>query len=133
MGAHPERFRACGRAHPDRDHGELSARRWRRGHPGGVAAVHGRTQGHRTGALILRAGKIRPTGEVTERLNVPVSKTGIRASVSWVRIPPSPPRPIPRSPRTSRKIQFLRLASRFAYDLTSSIFMLRYIQNEKRR
>ena len=34
---------------------------------------------------------MRPIGEVTERLNVPVSKTGIRASVSWVRIPPSPP------------------------------------------
>src|SRR6267154_1173059 len=34
---------------------------------------------------------MRATGEVTERLNVPVSKTGIRASVSWVRIPPSPP------------------------------------------
>ena len=26
-----------------------------------------------------------------EWLNGPVSKTGIRASVSWVRIPPSPP------------------------------------------
>src|SRR5712691_10358927 len=76
---------------------------------------------------------MRATGEVTERLNVPVSKTGIRASVSWVRIPPSPPRPVPASPRTSRKIQFLRLASRFAYDLTSSIFMLRYMQDEKRR
>src|SRR5882672_2312378 len=33
-------------------------------------------------------------GEVTERLNVPVSKTGISASVSWVRIPPSPPTPL---------------------------------------
>jgi hypothetical protein len=30
-------------------------------------------------------------GEVTEWLNVPVSKTGVRASVPWVRIPPSPP------------------------------------------
>src|SRR5206468_12996053 len=82
---------ARGGADADRDHGELSTGGWRGGHPGGIAAVHGRTQGHRTGALILRAGKIRPTGEVTERLNVPVSKTGIRASVSWVRIPPSPP------------------------------------------
>ena len=34
---------------------------------------------------------MRAPGEVTERLNVPVSKTGIRESVSWVRIPPSPP------------------------------------------
>ena len=31
------------------------------------------------------------TGEVAEWLNVPDSKSGIRASVSWVRIPPSPP------------------------------------------
>src|SRR5574341_438780 len=31
------------------------------------------------------------SGEVPERLNGPVSKTGIRASVSRVRIPPSPP------------------------------------------
>ncbi len=30
-------------------------------------------------------------GEVTEWLNVPVLKTGVRASVPWVRIPPSPP------------------------------------------
>ena len=30
-------------------------------------------------------------GEVAERLNAPVSKTGIPARVSWVRIPPSPP------------------------------------------
>ncbi len=90
-GAHPKRIWARRGAHLDRDHGELSARRWRRGHPGGVAAVYGRTQGHRTDALTLGAGKMRPIGEVTERLNVPVSKTGIRASVSWVRIPPSPP------------------------------------------
>ena len=31
------------------------------------------------------------TGEVTERLNVAVSKTVGRASAPWVRIPPSPP------------------------------------------
>src|SRR5206468_7871141 len=106
VGAHAERVGARGRTYADRDHGELSARRWRRGHPDGVAAVYGRTQGHRTGALIPRAGKIHPPGEVTERLNVPVSKTGIRASVSWVRIPPSPPRSVPASPRTSRSSRF---------------------------
>ena len=30
-------------------------------------------------------------GEVAERLNAPVLKTGMGASPSWVRIPPSPP------------------------------------------
>jgi hypothetical protein len=30
-------------------------------------------------------------GEVAEWLNVPHSKCGVRATVSWVRIPPSPP------------------------------------------
>ncbi len=32
-----------------------------------------------------------PTGEVAEWSNVPDSKSGVRASVPWVRIPPSPP------------------------------------------
>ena len=32
-----------------------------------------------------------PFGEVAERLNAPVLKTGKGASPSWVRIPPSPP------------------------------------------
>ncbi len=39
--------------------------------------------------------EIEPTphsaGEVAEWLNAPVLKTGGRGSVSWVRIPPSPP------------------------------------------
>src|SRR4029077_6653435 len=56
-------------------------------------------------------GRIRATGEVTERLNVPVSKTGIRESVSWVRIPPSPPKPIPRRPSTSRSSQLPSMKS----------------------
>ena len=30
-------------------------------------------------------------GEMAERTKAPVSKTGIRATVSWVRIPLSPP------------------------------------------
>jgi hypothetical protein len=30
-------------------------------------------------------------GEVTEWFKVPVLKTGVRESVPWVRIPPSPP------------------------------------------
>src|SRR3954468_15718582 len=38
--------------------------------------------------LGLRA---RASGEVAERLNAPHSKCGIRATVSGVRIPPSPP------------------------------------------
>jgi hypothetical protein len=33
----------------------------------------------------------RRAGEVAERLNAPVLKTGMGASPSWVRIPPSPP------------------------------------------
>jgi hypothetical protein len=36
-------------------------------------------------------GRLQSNGEMPERLNGPVSKTGIRASVSWVRIPLSPP------------------------------------------
>ena len=32
-----------------------------------------------------------PTGEVAEWSNVPDSKSGVRVSVPWVRIPPSPP------------------------------------------
>ena len=36
-------------------------------------------------------GKQLPSGEVVERLNTPVLKTGILERVSGVRIPPSPP------------------------------------------
>src|ERR1700741_2756580 len=39
-----------------------------------------------------------PRGEVAEWLNAPHSKCGIRATVSGVRIPPSPP-PFARTPR----------------------------------
>src|SRR3954470_3941488 len=42
---------------------------------------------HTTGAVSSRA----PDGEVAEWLNAPHSKCGIRATVSGVRIPPSPP------------------------------------------
>src|SRR5207247_7734060 len=35
--------------------------------------------------------RARPRGEVAERSNAPHSKCGIRATVSGVRIPPSPP------------------------------------------
>ena len=39
-----------------------------------------------------------PCGEVAERLNAPVLKTGIRFGESWVRIPPSPlPQPAKRA------------------------------------
>ncbi len=31
-----------------------------------------------------------PAGQVAERLNAPVSKTGIAFGLSWVRIPPCP-------------------------------------------
>ena len=41
-------------------------------------------------------------GEVAERLKAPHSKCGIRVTVSWVRIPPSPPTP---RPLTSAVIQ----------------------------
>src|SRR5690606_4434632 len=45
---------------------------------------------------VLVAGRpgpyhLRPTGEVAEWSNVPDSKSGVRVSVPWVRIPPSPP------------------------------------------
>src|SRR5574337_324450 len=46
----------------------------------------------------LACATMRPTGEVAEWSNVPDSKSGVRASVPWVRIPPSPPVvPRPRS------------------------------------
>ena len=35
--------------------------------------------------------QVSASGEVAEWLNAPVLKTGVRASVPWVRIPPSPP------------------------------------------
>src|SRR6185503_6253883 len=38
------------------------------------------------------AGAVAPSsGEVAERSNAPHSKCGLRATVTWVRIPPSPP------------------------------------------
>ena len=40
-----------------------------------------------------------PAGEVAERLNAPVLKTGSSSRGSWVRIPPSPPEiisPVPQ-------------------------------------
>src|SRR5690606_3583610 len=40
-----------------------------------------------------------PRGEVAEWLNAPHSKCGIRATVSGVRIPPSPPVLVDRAPR----------------------------------
>ena len=40
-----------------------------------------------------RRAMTRYIGEVAERLKAPVSKTGMRASASGVRIPPSPPTP----------------------------------------
>ena len=39
-------------------------------------------------------GYLPSNGEVAERLNAPVLKTGKGASPSWVRIPPSPPLPM---------------------------------------
>ena len=51
---------------------------------------------------------MRAVGEVPEWLNGPVSKTGIRASVSWVRIPPSPPQSL------GRQLNFLRVSEKFA-------------------
>src|SRR5690606_28434606 len=44
-------------------------------------------------------GGILPRGEVAEWLNAPHSKCGIRATVSGVRIPPSPPVLVDRAPR----------------------------------
>ena len=58
-------------------------------------------------------------GEVAERLKAPHSKCGIRVTVSWVRIPPSPPRATPQtfadvraaSQVTPRSEQSFRLCS----------------------
>ena len=38
-----------------------------------------------------KVSKIQTTGWVTERLKVPVLKTGEGESLPWVRIPPHPP------------------------------------------
>src|ERR1700738_4056839 len=48
-----------------------------------------------------------PDGEVAEWLNAPHSKCGIRASVSGVRIPPSPPA-VPKNPANSNCIDRIR-------------------------
>ena len=39
----------------------------------------------------LKYKKLIVSGEVAERLNAPVLKTGKEATPSWVQIPPSPP------------------------------------------
>ncbi len=39
----------------------------------------------------VRAQSAIPAGEVAERLNAPVLKTGEPSRAPWVRIPPSPP------------------------------------------
>ncbi len=60
-------------------------------YPGpGLAAAEARFHGGTTrpGRVLYRSGSL--SGEVAERLNAPVSKTGIPATVSGVRIPPSP-------------------------------------------
>ena len=51
----------------------------------------------------------RPTGEVAEWSNVPDSKSGVRVSGPWVRIPPSPP--YANAPDWGR----LRMAERVAW------------------
>ena len=60
------------------------------------AKIH--TLSRRRAAVTYRAASLRlcPSGEVAEWLKAPHSKCGIRATVSGVRIPPSPPsRPAP--------------------------------------
>ena len=51
----------------------------------------GQARGGRAGQSRALAGNCAPQGEVAERLNAPVLKTGGASRPSWVRIPPSPP------------------------------------------
>ncbi|SPA39735.1 hypothetical protein CBM2606_A40074 [Cupriavidus taiwanensis] len=115
-GAHAERLGPGRRPHAGGDPGKLPER-GRLGHGAGrAAAVHGRH--HPPGAGTLRHGNKAPkksavsllhrlaergynlgfatrqqvTGEVAEWSNVPDSKSGVPATVPWVRIPPSPPK-----------------------------------------
>src|SRR5579872_1810332 len=62
------------------------------------AGEPGRGRGQGKGARPWRANfdsicraEFPTAGEVAERLNAPVLKTGVPARVPWVRIPPSPP------------------------------------------
>ena len=61
--------------------------------PGEPADGENRPTGRLVRAGVLIYGPPRQTarGEVPEWSIGPVSKTGVRASVPWVRIPPSPP------------------------------------------
>src|SRR5579859_5180233 len=58
-----------------------------------IGAKHRRFNGLAAGHNPFLSGKIapQPAGEVAERLNAPVLKTGVGAIRPWVRIPPSPP------------------------------------------
>jgi hypothetical protein len=48
---------------------------------------------------------------VAERLKAPVLKTGRRATVSWVRIPPHPPTPFQDVPSDAKKCGTLRFGA----------------------
>jgi len=67
------------------------------------------SENHRVLTEIPESDIVLPsTGEVAERLNAPVSKTGLRAIVAWVRIPPSPLQYLPAVPncRNSGHLHF---------------------------
>src|SRR5205823_6285874 len=100
---HPERLRPGGRPRPGGGAGELPAGGRQRRHSGSAAPVHGRAGASCSGVnsssvlawgcynVASREYSDRLLGEVAEWSNVPDSKSGVRVTVPWVRIPPSPP------------------------------------------
>src|SRR6185312_3644871 len=75
-----------------RDNGSRSARRARRPGNDRLHALCGQNRA----PISFRNNpqenySFEPRGEVAERLKAPHSKCGVRATVPWVRIPPSPP------------------------------------------
>ena len=86
------------RGHHRHDHRCLAAATWadlehaaeRCASCGADAAHRGLTALHYNPLLRFRPTRIEP-GEVAEWSNVPDSKSGVGASLPWVRIPPSPP------------------------------------------
>src|SRR5690606_15457105 len=51
----------------------------------------------------LGAAERRSRGQVAEWSNVPDSKSGVRASVPWVRIPPCPPQNFPKQSKKDQR------------------------------
>src|SRR5690606_20963157 len=83
---------ACGRHQPSAIRHTLKALRWFSEEGRGVALMRAPKKSAIFPNLHFRHGRTdEDRGQVAEWSNVPDSKSGVRASVPWVRIPPCPP------------------------------------------